>query len=452
MATDQRILIVDDDPQITAGLAAFLEPDWNVRTAASGREALVAFADFSPDIVVLDVILPDATGIELLHQLKMYSETASIILMSGGGTLDQVVEGIKLGAEQFLQKPFELDALLATLEQSKRTLARDRELLGHRHDTRREDRLPGISPAVAQLNDLLPQLGRVHSPVLIEGEPGTGKEIYARLIHRYSPRADGPFVVVACAGLSKEMLEAELFGVERGALAWATTTQPGLFETASEGTLFFDEIGELDPTSQARLIRVLEERRFRRLGGMRDLETNFRLIAASNRDLARESIEKRFRTDLYYRLNVMRVRMPPLRERPEDVAILADEIIRPLAKTIGIPKPKISRIALRKLAEYTWPGNVRELRNVLERALVTSDAKVIRTENLHLDVSAADLVRDADATAVPKEEWQIRPLDAVITDYVTGAVEATGGNVRKAARMLQVSPSTVYARLRPEPE
>jgi DNA-binding NtrC family response regulator len=443
----ERLLIVDDDPSIVAGLQSLLEGDWEVQTATNGRDARATFANFSPDVALLDINLPDVSGLELLHDFKMYSEAVAVIMMSGQGTFDRVVESMRLGAETFLQKPFDYDTLQLTLANVKRMIATRRELQAlRRADSPDADRLPGISPAIQRLNELLGQVARVPSPVLIEGESGTGKGVFAHLIHNRSPRARGPFVDLNCAGLSKELLESELFGHERGAFTNAMNTKPGLFEVAADGTLFLDEIGEMDVTVQARLLKAIEEKRFRRVGGIRDLTANFRLVAATNRDLASEAAAGRFRSDLYYRLNVVRVRMPPLRERPEDIPVLVDVMLRPLAKELGKPLPTVSPRALKKLEQYGWPGNVRELRNVLERALLTMSGKEIRSESLMLETQSAAVA--ATASGLPTAEWEIRPLDEVVADYVAAAVDAAGGNVRKAARQLKISPSTLYARLK----
>jgi DNA-binding NtrC family response regulator len=440
-----RVLIVDDDPQIVSGLAALLEEEWDVRPAVTGREAIVSFAEFSPDAVLLDVNLPDASGIELLHQFKMYSETTPVIMMSGQGTYEAVIESMKLGAETFLQKPFDFGTLSAVLEQVKRMLATQRSLLALRRGEANVERLPGTSPAITHLNDILANIARAPSAVLIEGESGTGKGVIARLIHNRSPRSRAPFVDLNCAGLSKELLESELFGHERGAFTNATNTKPGLFEIAGDGTLFLDEIGEMEITVQARLLKALEEKRFRRVGGIRDLAANFRLVAATNRDLNAEAAAGRFRSDLYYRLNVVRLRMPPLRERMEDLPLLVQELLRPLAKEMGRAVPKVSPTAMKKLESYPWPGNVRELRNVLERALITLTRDEIRSEDLGLE-SGVSIAPSSDGN--PTDEWEIRPLDDVISSYVAAAVKATGGNMRDAARRLQISPSTLYARMK----
>jgi DNA-binding NtrC family response regulator len=443
----QRLLIVDDDPNVVAGLQALLADEWEVKTAMTTREARSVFADFSPDVVLLDMNLPDGNGVDVLHDLKMYSEAVSVIMMSGVGTVDSVVESMKLGAETFLQKPFDYSMLSLTLDQVSRMVATRRELIAlRRGDANELERLPGLSPAVQNLNQLLGQIARAPSPVLIEGDSGTGKGVFARLIHNRSPRARAPFVDLNCAGLSKELLESELFGHERGAFTNAMNTKQGLFEIAADGTLFLDEIGEMDVTVQARLLKAIEDKRFRRVGGIRDLTANFRLVAATNRDLAAEVAANRFRADLYYRLNVVRVRMPPLRERIEDIPLLVDVILRPLSKELGRPAPTVSPRALKKLQNYAWPGNVRELRNVLERAMLTMAGKEIMNDDLLLESDTKSLAKTSGG--MPSADWEIRPLDDVVADYVTASVTAAGGNVRKAARQLQISPSTLYARMK----
>jgi len=449
MADDfrNRILIIDDEPSIVAGLEALLGEEWDVRTAGDGREGRRQFAEFSPDVVLLDVQLPDVDGTDLLHEFKMYAESTAVIMMSAYGTFERVVECMRRGAETFLQKPFEYETLQLTLQQVKRMLSTQRELIALRRTEPKDvERFPGISPSIVQLNQIIGQISRAPSPVLIEGESGTGKGVLARMIHNRSPRARAPFVDLNCAGLSKELLESELFGHERGAFTNAMQTKPGLFEIAADGTLFLDEIGEMELTVQARLLKALEDKRFRRVGGIRDLRADFRLVAATNRDLLADVGEGRFRGDLYYRLNVVRIRMPPLRERLEDVPILVQAMMPALSKEIGRAMPKVSGRAMKKLASYAWPGNVRELRNVLERALLTLAGDEIRSEDLQLETNVAAAA--VTGGGVPTEEWEIRALDDVIADYVSASVTATGGNVRKAARQLKISPSTLYARMK----
>jgi DNA-binding NtrC family response regulator len=443
-----RVLIIDDDTTIVAGLEALLMDEWEVRTANTGRDGIVAFGEFSPDVVLLDVQLPDANGLELLHQFKMYAETVEVVMMSGVGTFDRVVESMKLGAGTFLQKPFGYETLNVALAQASQVAARQREIIAlRRAGVQESGRLPGISPAITRLNEMIGSIARAPSPVLIEGESGTGKGVFAKIIHERSPRVRAPFVDLNCAGLSKELLESELFGHERGAFTNAMNTKPGLFEIAADGALFLDEIGEMEITVQARVLKALEEKRFRRVGGVRDLRADFRLIAATNRDLQAEVAAGRFRGDLYYRLNVVRIRMPPLRERLEDVPILVEELLKSIVKELGRRVPKVSPHAMKKLQSYPWPGNVRELRNVLERAMLTLAGDEMHTEDLLLETATGATAPKSGS--LPSEEWEIEPLDTVIAKYVAAAVKATGGNVRKAARVLKISPSTLYARLKP---
>ena len=443
-----RILIVDDDPGVAAGLAALLETmGWDVREVGTAREAYVSFSSFSPDVVLLDIQLPDASGIDVLQQFKEFNESTAVIMISGVGSVDRVIECMKAGAETFVQKPFDSDALAAALEQVSRSVATRRQLAALQRDKASDsERFLGHSPATGALNDLVDRIAAAASPVLIEGESGSGKGVLARLIHQRSPRARAPFVDLNCAGLSKELLESELFGHERGAFTSATSTKQGLFEVAEGGTLFLDEIGEMEISIQARLLKALEDRKFRRVGGVRDLHADFRLVAATNRKLKEEVAEGRFRKDLYYRLNVVTIRVPPLRERSEDVPLLATHLLQTLASEIGRKPPKISDRAMRKLSEYAWPGNVRELRNVLERALLVAQKDEIMVDDLFLD--EAPRTQSEGSAMYPQKEWEIRPLEEITREYIRSAVTAVDGNMRKAARLLDISPSTLYSRIK----
>ena len=439
-----RVLIVDDDATIVAGLEALLSEEWEVRTATNGRDGIVAFGEFSPDVVLLDVELGDASGLELLQQFKMHTETVEVVMMSGVGTFDRVVEAMKRGAATFLQKPFEYKTLDVALAQASQVGERHREMMALRRAGAAETTsLPGVSPGIKRLNETIASVAKAPSSILIEGESGTGKGVLAKIVHE-SPRSRGPFVDLNCAGLSKELLESELFGHEKGAFTNAMSTKPGLFEIAGDGSLFLDEIGEMEITVQARVLKALEDKRFRRVGGVRDLKAGFRLIAATNRDLQAEVAAGRFRGDLYYRLNVVRIRMPPLRERLEDVPILVDTLLRSITKELGRRVPKVSPHAMKKLQSYPWPGNVRELRNVLERAMLTLPGDEIRTDDLLIEPAAASAAKSG---VLPTKEWEIEALDDVMTQYVAAAVKAAGGNVRAAARRLKISPSTLYSRL-----
>jgi DNA-binding NtrC family response regulator len=444
----QRVLVVEDDPSVAAALEALLENQgWEVKHAETARDAYVAFAAWSPDLVLLDIELPDVSGLEVLQQLKNYSEATPVIMVSGVGTLDAVVQSMQLGAETFLSKPFGTEALTVALEQVAKAIATRRELEATKRVSGSSDdeRLPGISRAARDVNALIERVAAASSPVLLEGESGVGKGVIARLIHKRSPRSKAPFVDLNCAGLSKELLESELFGHERGAFTSATTTKQGLFEVAANGTLFLDEIGEMEPSIQARLLKAIEDRKFRRVGGVRDLQADFRLVAATNRVLKDEVAAGRFRKDLYYRLNVVTLHIPPLRERVEDIPLLVHELTNRLAAEMGKrAAPRVSDRALRKLSEYHWPGNVRELRNVLERAMLVSGDEELRIEDLNLDGALPASGNDL----YPAHASEVRPLEEVTTKYIRATLEAVNGNSRKAARLLAISPTTLYARLK----
>ncbi len=442
---DKRLLLVDDDPEVLAGLSALLDASgWRVETADSGRKALQVFSAFDPDVVLLDVNLPDLSGLEVLDHLKRYSESTPVVMMSGVGTITTAVEAMRLGAETFLSKPCDGDTLDLVLEQASRMIATRRELEALKRSVPRSDGdFPGSSEPARELSALIERVADATTPILLQGESGSGKGFVARIIHRRSNRSRRPFVDLNCAGLSRDLLESELFGHERGAFTDATSTKPGLLEIAEGGTVFLDEIGEMDPSVQARLLKVLEDKRFRRVGGVRDIESNFRLIAASNRDLALEVSQGRFRQDLLYRLNVVRLWIPPLRERSEDIPLLAARFLEELSRELGRGTRTLSARAMERLVAYPWPGNVRELRNVLERAVLITPSSEIRVEDLQLDDPGA-----ADAGARTTGEEPIVALEEAMNAYIRKAVEATGGNVRAAARKLRISPSTLYARLR----
>ena len=363
--------------------------------SGSAKEAYPLLEKFSPDVVLLDISLPDASGIDVLDQIKSHFESMPVIMISGAGDVQTVVDSMQKGAETFLQKPFDQTSLLLALGQVQKMIEVNREIEALRRSSDRNatQNFIGVSEQARTIDRLIDRVAPAPSPILLQGESGSGKGMIARMIHQRSPRSKAPMVDLNCAGLSRELLESELFGHEKGAFTGATTAKPGLLEIATKGTVFLDEIGEMDPTIQARLLKVLEEKRFRRVGGVRDLSADFRLIAATNRNLAEEVAEGRFRRDLYYRLNVVRIELPPLRKRMEDLPIIAEVLITKLASEMGTKHPKISPRALDKLQRYAWPGNVRELRNVLERAMLVTPSDEIRVEDLLLEQQAVPLLR-----------------------------------------------------------
>ncbi|MEA2489722.1 MAG: two-component system, NtrC family, nitrogen regulation response regulator NtrX [Acidobacteriota bacterium] len=443
---NRRILIIDDDPLVVEALEMLLaDQGWDVRSALTARDGYVQFSSFSPDAVLLDVQLPDGDGIDVLQQLKDYSPDVPVIMMSGAGAVDRVVAAMQAGAETFLQKPFVADTLNLALSQAARLVASQREVAALRRGTSPQAGLVGISAAVVAIHRMLEDIAPAATPVIIEGESGSGKGVVARAIHERSTRAKAPFIDLNCAGLSRELLESELFGHEKGAFTGATATKQGLFEIAAGGTLFLDEIGEMDPSIQARLLKAIEDRQFRRVGGLRDLHADFRLIAATNRTLLEEVAAGRFRKDLYYRLNVITIKVPPLRKRPDDIPLLTQHLLRGIARDLGREPLKISERTMQRLTDYPWPGNVRELRNVLERSMLLSRGAELVVEWLHLEGERLPMPGSGFG---PLREAEIQPLERITEDYIRRAVEASRGNMRKAARLLQVAPSTLYSRLK----
>lgn len=446
MTVDRTLLLVEDEPDVRAGLQALLEHGgWNVIAAESVAEARHAFDENRPDVALVDVMLPDGSGIDILEYIKASSEGTPVIMASGVGTIDMAVRAMRRGAESFLPKPYDIDNLELLLEQAMRQIATSRQLVALRRGAERgaASEFIGDSPEAQSLRSVIERVAPAPSPILLLGESGTGKGLVARILHTRSPRARQPFVDLNCAGLGRELLESELFGHERGAFTDARAAKPGLLEIATGGTVFLDEIGELDPAVQARLLKALEDKKFRRVGGLRDIHVDIRLIAATNRDLDEEVSAGRFRKDLYYRLNVVKLAIPPLRNRPGDVPAIASGLLVRLATELGRPELSISERALERLQTYEWPGNVRELRNVLERAaLLSADGRIL-VEDLPLEPSAP-----AAASLAADSSNRVRPLEDVIVEAIQNAVAVADGNIRKAARLLGVSPTTIYSRLK----
>jgi two-component system response regulator HydG len=389
-----RILVVEDNASLRRGIVRALRERWSdVDEAADGSRARERLADrgVEPyDVVVTDLRLPGADGVEVLRAARSRDARTAVILMTAYGTIETAVEAMKLGAFDFLQKPFELESLELRVERA----------VGHARlvsevETLREERvrelageLVGESPAIRAAVELATRVAPTRSTVLLTGETGTGKELIAGLIHAGSPRARRPFVKVNCAALPETLLESELFGHERGAFTGADRQRAGRFEQADGGTLFLDEVGDMTPATQVKLLRVLQDGEFQRVGGTRPQRCDVRIIAATNHDLEQRVREGRFREDLYFRLHVIRVHMPPLRERGGDAVTLACHFLAQFARELGRPGARLSEAALARIRAHPWPGNVRELRNAVERAVLLSDADEIGEEHVGLGGAA----------------------------------------------------------------
>ena len=436
-----RILVVDDEEIVRESLSGWLEKDgYSVAAAADGPSALAALEAEPFAVVLLDLKMPGMDGLEVLEHARAARPGALIVLMTAYATVDTAVRAIKTGAYDYLVKPFdpeELSLLIAKIVRQQDVL-RENTLLRRalRKDHRFRD-LVSKSPAMKKVFDLARTAARSPSTILVLGESGTGKELLARAIHAESPRAAQPFVAMSCAALPETLLESELFGYERGAFTGAQARHRGKFELAHRGTLFLDEIGDVSPKLQADLLRVLESRRFYRLGGSEPLQVDVRIIAATNRDLPALVRAGTFRDDLYYRLNVIALTIPPLRQRREDIPLLVDHFLETLQAETGRAREGLTAEAMDVVMAHDWPGNVRELKNVLERALVVSAGPLIEVGDLGL---TPGLVLHAPFAGAS--------LEAVEKAHVASVLESCRGNVSQAARVLGIDRVTLYHKIK----
>jgi DNA-binding NtrC family response regulator len=436
-----RIMIVEDEPIVRFGIRDFLESrGFDVDEAASLEEARAVYQRTRPDAVVLDYLLPDGNALDLLKELHETDPQVPVIVLTGHGSIDLAVRAIKEGAEHFLTKPVELPALSVVVERALENQRNRRRLAARQSSRAREEIDPfvGTSPAVRELAREAAVALRSEGPILIQGETGSGKGVLARWLHEQGPRREEPFVDLNCAGLTREFLESELFGHARGAFTGAVNEKKGLFEVAHRGTLFLDEMGDLDPTVQPKVLKALEEKRFRRMGEVADRQVDVFLIAATHQDLTRLVRDGRFRSDLYFRVSTIPLAVPPLRERREDIPLLARRLLEQLARDLGRPGRRLASEALEALRGYAWPGNVRELRNVLERAVLRAEGDEIR---------AADF-RFAPALAEPPAAGAGHTLADLERQQIERVLQEERGRVVQAAQRLGIPRSTLYQKIK----
>jgi DNA-binding NtrC family response regulator len=443
-----KVLLVDDEPGPRFGVRRFLKSrGFEVDEADDCASARVKLREFMPDVTILDFRLPDGTALDLIPFVRANS-ASSIIVLTAYATIDTAVEAVKMGAEQFLTKPVELQTLVVVIE---RLLENQRNRRAAVAGTKRgelRDRIDpfyGTAAGIRELRDKTEAVLRTDSPVLIQGETGTGKTELAKWIHRHSRRNSEAFVDLNCAGISREFLETELFGHEKGAFTGAAAAKQGLLEVADRGTVFLDEIGDMDGQVQASVLKVLEEKRFRRLGDVRDRSVDIRLVAATHHDLGTLVGERKFRQDLYYRISALELRVPPLRERREDIAGLADALLERLARDLGQPTVSLVPEAMSALQRYHWPGNIRELRNVLERALLRTHGHLLDARSLDLPSSGAAAPPAAGAAPAP---FRGGTLDEVEKEYMEQVLREENGVIDRVAERLGVSRSAVYYKAR----
>lgn len=440
-----RILLVDDEAGPRFGVRRFLKANgFDVEESDDCESAREKYKTFRPDVSIVDYRLPDGNAVDLLQFFRSI-DNAPVIVLTAYGSIDIAVEAIKAGAEHFLTKPVELGALLLLIQRLLTNQRTKNQLTARQKSGQQRngiDPFLGSSKAILDLKEGVDAALRADSAVLLRGETGTGKTVLARWIHEQSRRADGAFVDLNCAGLSRGFLETELFGHEKGAFTGASGAKEGLLEVAHHGTVFLDEIGDMDAQVQAAILKVLEEKRFRRLGDVKDRLIDVRLIAATHHPLVKRVEEGRFRQDLYFRISTFEIAVPSLRDRRADIPVLAQHMISELAREFGVPKPTITPGAEATLVSYHWPGNLRELRNVLERALLHSTAGTIEPSKLFFRAE------ESPAAAPPGVIAFAGTLDELERDYILQVLADESGQVEKAAERLGISRSAVYYKLR----
>ena len=437
-----KVLVVDDESGVRFGIRDFLEQHgYEIEEAESCHDAQHIFRTSTPDIVIADYMLADGTALDLLPRLREIDSGIPLLVLTAHGSIDLAVRAIKEGAEQFLTKPLELPTLLVILQRLLQKQRNHHKQLASKSRQVRQaiDPFIGASAAIRALKEQARKILSTESPVLILGETGTGKGVLARWLHDNSPRAEEAFVDLNCAGLSRELLETELFGHEKGAFTSATASKQGLFEVAHRGTIFLDEVGDVDLQIQPKLLKVLEEKRFRRVGDVRDRQVDVRLIAATHQDMGQLVREKRFRDDLYFRISTIPLSFPALRERIEDIPTMARYLLDKVSADLGRGELHLDENCIQALKAYSWPGNIRELRNVIERAVLLSDQKTITINDLQFDghTQVGSPFLDSRLTLLELEKQHIERV-----------LQEERGRVEKAAKRLGIPRSSLYQKIK----
>jgi len=446
-----KVLIIDDEPGLRQTVSLILGGEgYEVETAADGETGLLRARETRPDIILCDVRMPGLSGIDFLERYRGDGGDALVIIMTAYGSIDLAVEAMKLGAYDYISKPFSADQLILTLRKAVEREALRKEVGRLREVVRMERRYDEIiarSPAMEKALGMATRVARYPSPVLITGESGTGKELIARLIHNESDRSHRNFVPINCGAIPENLLEAELFGYVRGAFTGAERERAGLFEEAAGGTLFLDEIGEMPPLLQVKLLRAIQEGEVRRLGENRAREVDVRIIAATNKDLLEEVREGNFRQDLYYRIAVVPIHLVPLRQRREEITVLAQHFLEVHNERLGLELRGIEPDALRTLSDYSWPGNVRELENTIERAMVLASGPKLTVDDLPPHIS--DPIPIIDSPELPQDELSVKKHSAALERrLIIRALERTRGNKTRAAELLELSSRALLYKIR----
>jgi two-component system NtrC family response regulator/two-component system response regulator HydG len=452
-ASKGRVVVIDDEVNAASALETLLREDgYEALSANDPRSALLLVEKEDPDVVLTDLRMPGMDGIELLSRVKQIRPDTMVVLMTAYGTVKTAVRAMKLGAEDYLSKPIDVEELEVVLQKTiekKRLLSETRALRERLDHKYRLDNLVGESPEMLAVFQTIRQVATSNASVLLLGESGTGKELFAQALHQNSHRRQKPFVRVACAALPETLLESELFGHEKGSFTGAISSRAGRFEIADGGTLFLDEIGDITPTVQVKLLRFLEEREFERVGGNKTFKVDVRIVAATHRDLKKKLEEGTFREDLYYRMNVIEIHIPPLRERKGDITLLAEHFVRKYAEQNGKRIEGMSDQVMALLLQHAWPGNVRELENAIERAVVLADGHVLAPAHFPTLRTAAVPAGDA---AAPRAAGGVSipgsSLAEIEREAILRTLEAVGGSTSRAASMLHISPRKIQYKVK----
>lgn len=444
---EKLIFIVDDEESILKMLTHWCKNQWGykVKTFVSGTEVLNALSE-EPDLILLDIMLPDINGNELLVKIKQQNPQLPVIMLSAQGSIEVALESIRLGAFDYFPKPIDKNKLESAIRNAIKNYDLERELKKLKENIQKEYSFDNIVSADKKMQEAFRMVSKVLDndiTVLIQGESGTGKELIARAIHYNGKRKNAPFVVVNCASIPRELLESELFGHEKGSFTGAHQRKIGKFELANGGTIFLDEIGEMEMSLQAKILRVIQEKEFERVGGNEVIKTDVRIISATNRDL-KECVDKKlFREDLYYRLSSFPIYIPPLRERKADIVVLIDHFIKQLNEKHGKNIKGVTKNALKLMYDYNWPGNVRELENTLERCMILTDGDYIDVDVLPPSITAQTISVDSK-TSLFSDDSPIIPIEKLEEMAIRHAIKVTGRNMVEAARKLKIGRATLY--------
>ena len=450
---NESILLVDDSPDILTNFSEYLvEKGWEVDTTLEGAASISMMEKKQYDIVITDLKMPGIDGMDILKYVKENSPESICIILTGYGTIKNAVEAIKLGAFDYLTKPVKLDEILISIERALEHRNLKRENINLKNQLKKKYRFENIigdNEKMHKVFETIEKVADTDSTILILGESGTGKELIAKAIHYNSSRREGPFVPVNCAAIPGELLESELFGHEKGAFTNAIRTRIGRFELANRGTLFLDEIGDMNPNLQSKLLRILQERQFERIGGIKTIKTDIRVIAATHQDLKRAVQQEKFREDLYYRLNVIPIKIPPLREHKSDIPLLVHHFLNHFSQSKKKEITGITQEAMQKLMEFDWPGNIRELENTIERIIILSSSEMISIPDLPEKFQALPEIEHPAAIEIPEVGIS---LDTAVSEFerrlILQALDKTGWVKNKAAQLLQMNRTTLIEKMK----